>query len=57
VRIERGGRRELSGRLVEIRSAQGVRAVTFYCGRMASFALHRARTSSWLTAGKIGGVG
>ena len=57
LRIERRDRRELSGRLVEIKPPQGVRAVTFYSGRMASFAqLHRSRTSTGLTAGDIGGV-
>ena len=57
LRIERGERGELSGRLVEIEPAQGVRAVTFYSGRMASFPqLHRSRTSTGLTAGNIGGV-
>ena len=38
-------------------AAQGVRAVTFYSGRMASFPqLHRSGTSTGLTAGNIGGV-
>ncbi|MCW3029422.1 MAG: hypothetical protein JWN81_2633 [Solirubrobacterales bacterium] len=38
-------------------AAQGVRVVTFYSGRMASFPqLHRSRTSTGLTAGNIGGV-
>jgi hypothetical protein len=57
LRIERGERRELSGRLVEIEPEQGVRVVTFYSGRMASFAqLRRFRTSTGSTAGNIGGV-
>jgi hypothetical protein len=38
-------------------AAQGVRALTFYSGRMASFPqLHRSRTSTGFTAGNIGGV-
>jgi hypothetical protein len=57
VDVECGERRELSGRLVEIKRAQGVSAVTFYSGRMASFAqLRRSRTSTGLTDGNIGGV-
>jgi hypothetical protein len=56
LRIERGESRELSGRLVEIKPP-GVRAVTFYSGRMASFLqLHRSRTSTGLTTGNIGEV-
>jgi hypothetical protein len=56
-RIERGERRDLSGRLVEIKPAQSVSAATFYSGRMASFPqLHRSRTSAGLTAGNVGGV-
>jgi hypothetical protein len=58
LRIERGERRELSGRLVEVKPRWGFARWTFYSGRMASFGqLHHSRTSVGLTAGNIGGVG
>jgi hypothetical protein len=57
LRIERGERRELSGTARRDQAARGVRAVTFYSGRMASFPqLRRSRASTGLAAVNIAGV-